>query len=107
MTKRTSEVLKDMELPPFQADTPLIIEQDLINLGFYREDDLGDGKLNEPFHYYCYCTIDDFTLLISNASDEWEKEGVCVEFYDLPDLGKFTYAIQINHLITLIKTMKK
>jgi len=56
-------------------------EEDLIELGFQRFDETAEnsGTL-EDWHYY---TLDIGGLtLISNASDEWDGDGVWVEIME-------------------------
>lgn len=78
-----------------------ILGENLLALGFKREDDNSDEA--NPFHYYVY-EIDDHALLISCASDEKKNGGYKVEFFELDACGTSDLAI-LADLIATIKRM--
>ena len=53
-------------------------EQDLIELGFDRYNET-DPKIGDWYYYSSYWNGID---LISNASDEWDSDGLYVEVFD-------------------------
>ena len=56
-------------------------ENDLIDLGFDRFDETAENSGTSTD--WCYYTLDLGGLsLISNASDEWDRDGIYVEIMD-------------------------
>jgi len=53
-------------------------EQDLIELGFERYNET-DPKIGDWYYYSSYWNGID---LISNASDEWDSDGLCVSIIE-------------------------
>lgn len=73
-------------------------EQDLIDLGFQKQND-------DDFYYYTY----DFTKglsLITNANDEVVDNKWVVEIFNTEDEIRFTDKQDVNDLILLINSNK-
>ena len=73
-------------------------EQDLIDLGFQKQND-------DDFYYYTY----DFTKglsLITNANDEVVDNKWVVEIFNTEDEIRFTDKQDLNDLIELINSNK-
>jgi len=70
-------------------------EQELIEIGFERVD-----EFEENYHYYIMDISDDITL-ISNASDEAERDGWNVELFDSASV-KFKTKQELLSLITIL-----
>jgi len=75
-------------------------EQDLIDLGFERVDETAESS-GSP-QDWCYYNLDLGGLtLISNASDEWDSDGIFVEIMDTE--VKFNTSSDIWDFIEILK----
>lgn len=63
----------------------MITEELLLELGFYRTDVPIEESGAEPFYYFNFNPIPGLSL-ITNASDEAEKDGWAVEFFEADEL---------------------
>ena len=77
-------------------------EQDLINLGFKRNDVSAEESGDSPFYYYTY-EITDELCLISSDDGEAKKDGWSVHFFDYDDIWFYTP----EDLKTLIDVIEK
>jgi hypothetical protein len=77
-------------------------EQDLIDLGFERNDVSAEESGHVRFYYYTY-DITDELCLISSDDGEAKKDGWSVEMFDYDGI-KFT---SIEDLKTLIDVIEK
>lgn len=80
-------------------------EQDLIDLGFKRED---DGEMDEKFHYYILDIGNDYVpfCLISNANDEAGENNWTVSIFDYESI-EFTKLEDVKNLIELLNNNVK
>ena len=76
-------------------------EQDLIDLGFERNDVSAEESGDVRFYYYTY-NITDELCLISSDNGEAEKNGWSVEMFDYDNI-EFTSKEDIEKLISLIE----
>ena len=76
-------------------------EQDLIDLGFERNDVSAEDSGDVPFHYYTYDITNELCLITSD-NGEAEKNGWSVEMFDYDDI-EFTSKEDIEKLIGLIE----
>ncbi len=76
-------------------------EQDLIDLGFVREDDKDNGA---PYHYYTLDIGNDYVpmCVISNANDEAGENNWTVSIFDYESI-EFTSLEDVKNLISLLK----
>ena len=79
-------------------------EQDLIDLGFKRNDIIEDFLGGTPYYYYTY-DITNELCLISSDNGEAEKNGWSVEMFDYDNI-EFTSKEDIEKLISLIEKNK-
>jgi hypothetical protein len=79
-------------------------EQDLIDLGFKRNDIIEDFLGDTPYYYYTY-DITNELCLISSDNGEAEKNGWSVEMFDYDNI-EFTSKEDIKKLISLIEKNK-
>lgn len=79
-------------------------EQDLINLGFKRNDVSAEDSGDFPFYYYTY-EITNELCLISADDGEAKKDGWYVEMFDYDGI-KFTDVEDLKNLITIIEINK-
>ena len=80
-------------------------EQDLIVLGFKRIDvTKEESGYPDDWYYYIYYFRSGFGL-ISSDNEEAEKDGWCVEFFDVNDI-RFTNIRELAKLMTLIENAK-
>ena len=77
-------------------------EQDLIALGFEKRICDEDGQ---DWYYYIYRFVEHLEL-ISSDSDEAEKNGWYVEFFEVENKIRFTNIRELAKLITLIENAK-
>lgn len=86
-------------------------EEDLIALGFTREDDLGvacsndfgDAWIEDSFHYYVYEIVQGLSL-ISGDSDEAENDGHWyVEFFNTEPPIRFSTREEVASLISTLE----
>ena len=76
-------------------------EQDLIDLGFERNDVSAEESGDVRFYYYTYNITDELSL-ISSDNGEAEKNGWSVEMFDYDNI-EFTSKEDIEKLISLIE----
>ena len=79
-------------------------EQDLLDLGFERNDVSAEESGDVPFYYYTY-DITDELCLISSDDGEAKKHGWSVEMFDYDGI-KFTTIEDLKTLITSIEKNK-
>ena len=79
-------------------------EQDLIDLGFKRNDVSEEESGHVRFYYYTY-NITDELCLISSDNGEAKKDGWFVEMFDYENI-EFTSKEDIEKLISLIEKNK-
>ncbi len=79
-------------------------EQDLIELGFERNDISAEESGDVSFYYYTY-DITDQLCLISSDEEEAKKAGWFVEIFDYEGI-RFNNMGEVQALITLIETNK-
>ena len=79
-------------------------EQDLLDLGFERNDVSAEESGDNPFYYYTYDITNEFCL-ISSDDGEAKKDGWSVEMFDYSDI-KITDAEDLKALITVIEKNK-
>ena len=79
-------------------------EQDLIDLGFKRNNISAEVSGDKPFFYFTY-SITDELCLISSDNDEAERNGWYVELFDYDDI-KFTSLEDLKTLIDVIERNK-
>ena len=77
-------------------------EQDLIDLGFEKNDISADESGDKPFFYFTY-NITDELCLISSDNDEAEKNGWYVELFDYENIE----IRNLKDLKTLIDIIEK
>lgn len=77
-----------------------IKEQDLIDLGFERNDEPADNSYPNDWHYYTYDFKGNFSL-ISCDNEEGESNGWYVEIFDYEWL-KFKTIKEVKQLINLV-----
>jgi len=75
-------------------------EQDLLDLGFERNDVSAEESGDNPFYYYTYDITNEFCL-ISSDDGEAKKDGWSVEMFDYSDI-KITDAEDLKALIDII-----
>ena len=78
--------------------------QDLIDLGFERNDVSAEESGDFPFYYYTY-DITDELCLISSDDGEAKKDGWTVEMFDYDGI-KFTNVEDLKTLIDVIEKNK-
>jgi hypothetical protein len=76
-------------------------EQDLIDLGFERNDVSAEESGDVRFYYYTYNITDELSL-ISSDDGEAKKDGWSVEMFDYDNI-EFTSKEDIEKLISLIE----
>ena len=79
-------------------------EQDLIDLGFERNDVSAEESGDFPFYYYTYGITDELCL-ISSDDGEAKKDGWTVEMFDYDGI-KFTNVEDLKTLIDVIEKNK-
>ena len=79
-------------------------EQDLIDLGFKRNDVSAEESGDVRFYYYTY-NITDELCLITSDNGEAEQNGWSVEMFDYDNI-EFTSKEDIEKLISLIEKNK-
>lgn len=78
-------------------------EKEVQLLEFKRMEDNSDPT--EKFHYYVYDLAEGLSF-ITNSSDEAEKEGWYVEFYDTTPRIRFTIFEDLQILINKLEKSK-
>ena len=76
-------------------------EQDLIDLGFERNDVSAEESGHVRFYYYTYNITDELSL-ISSDNGEAKKDGWFVELFDYENI-EFTSKEDVEKLISLIE----
>jgi hypothetical protein len=77
-------------------------EQDIIKLGFERNDVTAEQSGYEnDWYYYTYDFVSGLSL-ITTDNEEANKTGWCVEFFDTNDKIRFTDVKNVEALINLI-----
>ena len=79
-------------------------EQDLIDLGFERNDISAEESGDIPFYYYTY-NITDEICLISSDDGEAKKDGWRVELFDYENI-EFRNTEDLKTLIDIIEKNK-
>ena len=79
-------------------------EQDLVDLGFKRNNISAEESGDKPFFYFTY-NITDELCLISSDNDEAKRNGWYVELFDYDDI-KFTSLEDLKTLIDVIERNK-
>jgi hypothetical protein len=79
-------------------------EQDLIDLGFKRNDVSAEESGHVRFHYYTYNITDELSL-ISSDDGEAKKDGWRVEMFDYENI-EFTNVEDLKTLIDIIEKNK-
>lgn len=81
-----------------------ITEEELLKLGFKREDVTEEEAGDKPFYYFIY-EIDKLCL-ISNSNDECIDEKYDIEFFDYVDSVRFTDIKMLTDLIKILESNK-
>ena len=79
-------------------------EQDLIDLGFQRNDISAEDSGDKPFFYFTY-NITDELCLISTDNDEAERSGWYVELFDYENI-EISNLEDLKSLIEIIERNK-
>ena len=79
-------------------------EQDLIDLGFERNDITAEESGDKPFFYFTYNITDELSL-ISSDSGEAKKDGWFVELFDYENI-EFRNPEDLKTLIDVIEKNK-
>jgi hypothetical protein len=79
-------------------------EQDLIDLGFKRNNISSEESGDKPYFYFT-CNITDELCLISNANDEAKRHGWYVELFDYEHI-EITNLEDLKNLIDIIERNK-
>ncbi len=86
-----------------------ITDKKLLKLGFNRII-VTPKEANAPvgYYYFVYNVGDNKSILITNTSDECPTHDTFyVEFFDVPELGKFYNLKSVKKLVKLLKSGKK
>lgn len=80
-----------------------IKENNLIELGFKKEDVSAIESGGNSYHYFVF-EINEKTILISNASDETKNGCYSIQFFEYPEIIEFTSYYVLNNLVEIIKS---
>lgn len=86
-----------------------LTDKKLLKLGFKRII-VTPKEANAPvgYYYYVYNVGKNKSLLITNTSDECPTSGCYyVEFFDLPEIGKYVDLKDVKKLVKLLKSAEK
>lgn len=78
-----------------------ILEQELINLGFKRNDVSAEESGSNSYYYYTY-EFNEECVLITNSSDE-NNCNFIVEFFNMENSIQYTNFYDIKLLIDILK----
>lgn len=82
-----------------------IRENDLLELGFKREDVSAEESGGNAFYYFTY-SINDEDVMISNTNDE-SPNGFNIELWDMPSVGYYDDLNTLKDLIRILNLGKK
>ena len=84
-----------------------ITETDLLNLGFKKETVFPEESGDDHVYDYFTFDINNETVLISTSSDECIDNGYSIEFFEIPEIGKFQNLDNLTVLIAVLSSAKR